>query len=245
MLFNELDIREKLNLTVAEDESKAIPLDKALEPIQRFDIIPYASHIRVMYQALMFLGCRISELDNFKWSLIFPHKNNKYLWIYWQLGKNQKTHRRELMPKKYYDELVEYRKEFGKGDKLFTLSFEGFRKYFYEIRPLLSDAWQKKIIRPKGPRMFLEYDLQLKGLRKNWATLDWKKNFDKYLDPTYATMRTSKNMRHSSKNITNDFYIQNLERLGLSLNRKDRFVDLPIFDIYSSMMNQSALVEFI
>lgn len=213
-------------------ESHCIPFRYVIEAIE---FMQYGSGLRVMFEMLFLTGCRISELDNMKLSKIYGN------WIYWKLGKNQKRHRKEELPKKYVEELKHYR-EHNKvySDKLFSMQHDTFRREFNKkIRPKLSRSWQQLRLIDKDGLLQQEYFLQLKGLRKNYQTLDFAKQLKKWNDAYIALEFTSKKMRHSSKRITAYHYLENFEDIEILKYREMTPAEI------LSQANQTRIFDFI
>lgn len=196
---------EKLNLY---SEGYGIPFDKALEAI---NFMEYGSDVRVMFEMSFLTGCRLSELNNMRVSKLFEDV------LFWNIGKNQRGFRKQKLPPSYLEELKNYRENNRVyKDKLFGVSSESFRKYFHrDVRPKLSPAWQEKRLFSRKNELREEFVLQLKGLRKNYQTLEFAKQLDKWKDSSIALEFTSKKMKHSSKHITAYHYIENFETLQI------------------------------
>lgn len=198
---------EKLNL---EGEGNCVPLDKIQDVLKA---LPYAHECRVMFEFLFITGARIAELDKFLMSQLFPSEEGFYL--FWKLGKNQKSHRKEFIPKILVEELVEYRKTNNvPQDRMFGITHDTFRRYFNkEVRPKLPPAWHEKTLHMQRDKFQEEYKLQLKGLRKNFQTLLFAKLLEKWHDAGVALEFTSKRMKHHNKGVTAYHYIVNFDSL--------------------------------
>lgn len=193
------------------DAPKCIPFENVVEAL---NIMVYGSTEKVMFKMLYYTGARIAELDNMKISMIYGTK------IYWELGKNQHGMRSIDLPEDYIKELVYYRKGHRVyGDRLFGISAETFGRNFNKfIRPKLPSSWHaKKLIFSNGSPGAC-YILQIKGLRKNYSTLEFWKQYKKWKDGSVSLQFTSKKMKHESERLTAYHYIQNFEALRL-----DRF----------------------
>lgn len=188
-------------------ESKAIPLKQVRKALE---ILPYGSTQRVMFEMLTLTGCRLTELDNMKWSNI----RNDFL--YFKLGKNQKNWRKVKLPARFVQELKDYRETHRvQADALFGAKGHSFRRLFdRESRKILGSEWLEKRETWTNGEFALEYKLQLKGLRKNYQTLVFKSELEKWGDPGVALEFTSKAMRHSSTHITAYHYLVNFDSLG-------------------------------
>lgn len=193
-----------------EIEGHAIPIRVVQEAIEDME---YASTERVMFEMLYYTGCRYPELDGMRKDKLFGE------WLYWECGKNQTGKwRKERLPQAYLAELRSYWETHRiYGNRFFGVTGETFRGYFKNIvRPRLPGSWQLR--RPRMTSrdgMRLEFVYQLKGLRKNFQTLDFKKNLDEWGDPGIAIEMTSKRMRHSSTKITARHYVENFASLGI------------------------------
>lgn len=194
-------------------ESEAIPFEHV---INAFRVMEYASVTSVMFKTLTFTGCRTTELNNMKMSNFF-NKDGK-IWIYWKLGKNQNGTRAEPIPQRLYKEILEYRKKNNvPGDKIFHIKHKTFKRYFnVKTRPKLNKAWNKKYQDVSRDDNMIKniYRLHFKGLRKNFASLKFWKNYKKY-DSRISLEKTCKKMSHSSDKITAHYYAMNFERLNL------------------------------
>lgn len=191
---------------------KAIPFKDIVEANQ---IMTYGDVCKVIFEILILTGCRIKEIENMKVNMLFPYDNENYV-LYWKLGKNQKRTRKELLPKFYVEELIKYREANRvPHNSLFGIKAETFRRYFNrDVRPLLGGSWLIKT--PNPERNFdLEFIYQLKYLRKDFWTLDFKMNLDKWKSPEIALQATSKHACHSSTRMTYYHYIQNFTDLDL------------------------------
>ncbi|MBI2101671.1 hypothetical protein HYT53_03585 [Candidatus Woesearchaeota archaeon] len=215
-----------------ERDSYAIPFKEVIAAIEA---MPYASGVRVMFQMLVLTGCRPCELDNMKVSRLFGD------YLYWPLGKNQKGWRKEKLGMKYIKELKLYRERNRVyGDRLFGFSANSFRRYFNKfIRPHLSEEWNEKRLKLSKSSPACEYVLQIKGLRKDFQTLEFAKQYKKWKSPDVAMEFTSKKMKHSSKHITAYHYLENFDTLGI-----DKFQTLTPQDIIRQA-GQSRLFDFI
>lgn len=202
------------------NNSKAIPLREVKRVL---DILPWASTCRVMFEMLTLTGCRLSEMDEMKWS------NIRETILYFKLGKNQKNYRKVQLPEKYLQELKDYRETHRvKSDFLFGVKAHTFRRYFdRQVRLMLCGEWiAKEDVWCKGA-FALEYKLQLKGLRKNYQTLLFKAEYEKWGDAGVALEFASKAMRHSSKHITAYHYIVNFDALGVEGCVVENVLDFP------------------
>lgn len=191
-------------------DSHAIPYKYVQEAI---NFMEYASTTRVMFQMLVITGCRIKELNSMKISNLYEEG-----WFYWTLGKNQKGTRKIKLPEFFIKELLEYRSTHRvPQERLFGVRDCTFTRYFNrDVRPHLSKAWREVRIRNRQTSLDkTEYIFQLKGLRKNFQTVLFKKEYDKWNDANVAVLMTSKEMKHSSTHITAYHYIENFESLEI------------------------------
>lgn len=190
------------------DAPKCVPFENVVEAL---NAMAYGSTERVMFKMLYYTGARISELDNMRISMLFGTK------LHWELGKNQTGVRCEELPEDFIKELVFYRKGHRVyGDKMFGISNETFGRYFNKfVRPRLPQGWHRKKLAFREGRAGENYVLQLKGLRKNKATLSFWKDYLKWKSSDVALEFTCKKMQHSSKHITATHYIENFDALRL------------------------------
>lgn len=192
-----------------DSDSYAIPLPYVQDAL---DHMTYASEVRVMFRMLALTGCRIEELDRMR----LKYFQGEFLW--WPLGKNQGGKwRKERLPPDYLDELRAYRETHRVyGDRLFGVAADTFRRYFNrDVRPLLGKAWNMERVRPSKAGFKREYRLQLKGLRKNFQTIHFATEYNKWKDAGVALEFTSKRMKHSTKHITAHHYLENFDALGI------------------------------
>ncbi len=203
---------EKMKYNV-ENDCKAIPYEQVQEVL---DFLPYANVVRVMFEMLLYTGCRISELSKMRRSLLYDDV------LFWHLGKNQKCFRKEKLPRHFLVELGEYWKENRIcGDFFFGISGSTLNRYFNrDVRPFLSPAWQeKRLIAEKG-QLKPEYILQLKGLRKVFQTVIFFHEYEKWKDSGVALEFTAKRMRHSTKHITAYHYLENFDAVDVEKFRE-------------------------
>lgn len=220
MNFAELEVLHKKPVEFKSNirydiDHKCVPF-KNIEEVLEF--LPYGNKLRIMFIFLIVLGCRISELNVLNTSQFY--KSSKGWCIVWRCGKNQKgLPRKEYLPEFVVAELAAHRKLYNcPRYKLFSIDSDTFRRQFNKfVRPNLSDDWNDRVpnYKKSGP-VRIEYALQLKGLRKNFQTIEFKKALDKWKDSGVALEMTSKRMRHSSKHMTCNHYIQNFEDLELN-----------------------------
>lgn len=228
---------EQKMVIVEANDSNVIPIDYALEPLQVRNIVK--GHTRVMLLMLMLTGCRVRELDNMLASRILPCQEADGYLIYFKLGKNQTSYRKEILPKWYVEnELKPYRDEYAHGDRLFGISSVAFQRYFLKARKQLSKAWNEMKPYPVGDGKWqLGYCFQLKGYRKLWATMQFRIELEKWNNPDFACLQVSRKLHHSSKFMTSDHYIDATAKLGL-----EKAVFTPTLpNIIKKYMNQKSL----
>lgn len=189
---------------------KAMPIENILEVIQ---FLPYAHPLRVYIQFLFLTGARPSEAC--KSEIDGKDSFIKGNYFFWRCGKNQKgMWRKEFLPDFFLKELDEYkRKTKAVYGKIFHTQPKTLSKYFnVQIRPYLSKSWQERAVVPHG--LALEHVLQIKGLRKSFATLCFWGYWDEYDDSSVAMHLTCKRMRHSTTGMTVSHYIEQGERMN-------------------------------
>jgi len=191
---------------VLEVECKAISIAQVRSVL---NVLPIGS-VRCMFLMLFLTGCRISELDNMRVSLM----RGNHIW--WTLGKRQKGRRHKVLPEWFIKELILMRKgQDYHSDKLFSIGHAVFRRQFnVQTRPLLSKEWQEYQPCLKEGQLQREYALQLKGLRKTYATMKFFKIYRELQDAGAAVQFVSKDMQHSSQGLTSRHYIENRMILG-------------------------------
>jgi hypothetical protein len=194
-------------------DSVAIPIDRVIEA---FTFMKYGSVCRVMFTMLFLTGCRISELD------VMLRKDIIEGMIYWFLGKNQHGMRKEKLPDWYLEELACYWKHSRTySGKVFGVNSQSFVKMFNkDIRPKLSEEWQHKKYAPNKNLNRMEHIYQIKGLRKDYQTMEFARQYEKWGDAHVALEWVSKMMQHSSARITAYHYIENFENLHVDRYKK-------------------------
>lgn len=190
-------------------ESIAVPFDKINEAR---NFMTYSSVERVMFEMLIITGCRVSTLEKFKISQLYGEI------MYFKEAKTNKT-RKTKLPQWFIDEIKKYReKNRCYEDKIFSINAKTFNRYFNrDIRPHLSKDWQRKrpILCGSANKCKYEYILQLKGIRKSYATLEFNKQMRVWNDANIAAEFTAKKLRHSTKKITCMHYLQHYEGLNI------------------------------
>jgi len=226
--------RENINFL---NDSHAIPFTSLIEAV---DIMEYGSDVSVMFQMLFLTGCRISELDNMDVDHLFQIDEKKFI-IYWRTGKKGRI-RKECLPYFYIKELNHYRKyNRVHAKRLFGIENNTFRRYFNRyVRPLLSKVWQEKRLYEVQGILQEQYVLQLKGLRKDFQTLLFKKEIEKWKDSNVALEMVSKRMKHSSQKITAFHYIENFDSLDIN-----RFAHLEPAEILRTSGSQKRIMDYL
>lgn len=200
-----VSIMDKLSL---DSDGYAIPFNEVIRLIEFF---PLANKYRVAFTMIALTGCRIAELNNMGVDSILGE------YIIWKTGKNQTGYRKEKLPIWFIEEIKEYLSKCPHcNKKLFPYNTEWLRDILNkQIRPTLGGDWIKKKPQPtkKGAVKF-NYIYQLKGLRHNFATLDFYNQFSRW-GGTVAVEFTAKRMKHSSYKMTASHYIGNFERLKI------------------------------
>lgn len=193
-----------------------------------FSYLPYATHLSIAIKLLHYTGCRIQEIDLMTREGITDNA------IYWVIGKNQRGYRREYLPDSFIAELEKYwRITSVRGDSVLGIKASNILSQFNKkIRPLLPEQWQAKISKPKINPMrktfdwSYEYVYQLKGFRKNWATLCFWYHYKKFQSGELAVQLTSARMKHSHTGMTSTHYLVACEQLNV-----ERYAHLFIFEI--------------
>lgn len=209
-----------------------IPFNEIVKAISQ---IKYATQESVMFQMLVYTGCRIVELDKMKKTDLHGHI------LRWKLGKLQKKWRHEPLPEYYIEELKEYWRLYPTlGNEMFGILGKSFRRSFNcKIRPILKCGWTTKRPEWQWSRPDVKENIwQLKGLRKNFQTLIYAQQLDKWRDSGVALEFTSKRMKHKSTKITAYHYIQNFDGLGI-----DEVKHLSMQEIYKTG-RQKRIFEF-
>lgn len=218
--------------TRQEPEGQGIPFRLVRELL----IAPeYGSICSVSTKMLFYTGCRITELDNMDKRKIYQN------FIYWKCGKNQHGWRKEYLPPQYIAELEYYwKRNKTPQDKIFGVSSATYCRYWRkEIRPKLSPEWQEHIAIINGDELEEIYKYVLKGLRKNFATLLFCYFWKKYKDASIALEKVSKRMKHSSKHMTANHYIETIEQIDA-----EKYMHLMPFEIIEQAI-QTRMTEYI
>lgn len=189
-----------------EDENVSISYTVFMEAVQA---LAYASAERVILLFLAYTGCRVTELKNI---YIYNLSGNT---IFWACGKNQKGERKETLPDSYLEELKEYRSRYKTDDKhMFHMKGRAWRRAFNQLRPQIGGSWMER----SGKTLNCSwkqaaYKVQPRALRKVFQTILFQYYYEKYGDADVALIRVSKRMRHSSKGITGEHYVESAEQI--------------------------------
>lgn len=180
---------------------------------QVLETLEYASVERVMFEMMFYTGCRGQELNNMFFDMIDTSDDNPI--VYWKCKKQGKP-RRAKIPKAFYEELLVYRDNYRHyANRLFGVSYQTFRRYFYACRKKLPYCWQEKGLSFAHGCRLEAHVLQLKGLRKLYQTRTFKKNLELWnFNGDLALQLTSKEMQHSSTGMTAYHYIRHFDEIG-------------------------------
>lgn len=192
-----------------DTEGHALPITAIQDAL---DLMEYASVERVMFEMLVYTGCRIQELNLMKPRHLYGDT------LYWPCGKNQSGWRKEKLPIGYVLELNEYRQTHRVPESmLFGVSAETFRTYFKQrVRPRLGPSWQRQRLVPTKHGLKPEYVFQLKGTRKTFQTLKYHECLQEWGSPMVAAEMTGKQMRYATARVSLTHYVENLNSLGLN-----------------------------
>lgn len=214
-----------------ETEGRGIPFHIVNKLLER---LPYASTMSVGIKLLIFTGSRIQELENMKRCMLQEN------YIYWKCGKNQNGWRKEYLPNDFIKEMQEYwNNERIEQNNMINVKPNTFRRYFTRLRKRLSPEWREKRKIMIGNEIKTQYSYALKGFRKNFATLLFTYFWDKYGDSGVAVERVSKRMKHSSRHMTANHYIETMEQID-----GPRFKGFLPFEIVTQI-KQKRLVDYI
>lgn len=214
----------------------AVPYELILKVIE---FLPYGHVVRVMVMFLFLTGCRLSELPRMRFSGDCSYVKGCY--VFWRPGKRQDhLWRREYLPPWYLRELMYYRQNNPiMDDHLFGIDWTTLRRYFNrDVRPHLGRDWNLLTMTPR--RNWKDYQFQLKGIRKSFATLlffneandNWNGDYD------VALQFISKRMCHSSVQMTAHHYLNSFELLKM-----DKWKGMTPAQILS-MATQRHLVDY-
>lgn len=187
-------------------ETICVPFVECKKAISRMH---YASTERVMFIMLVLTGCRLQALDTMFSSWLINGV------LYYHPGKNQKQYLKTPLPNWYLKELCEYRKNHRIwGDHLFSCTADAFRRYFVRIRPSLGYAWTETALMPHHNLCRESYVLQLKGIRKMFWTMEFKRQLEEWKDAGVALEMTSKKAAHSTTHMTAYHYLRDFAQIG-------------------------------
>ena len=213
-----------------EPEGLGIPFSMVRELIL---FCEYGSILSVGCKILHFTGCRIRELDNMEKSKLQGN------WLYWKCGKNQHGWRKEYLPSEFVAELEYYwKRNRTPQDKIMGVSSDTFTRYFRKIRKNLDPKWQEQRLTIRADILEKSYKYELKGFRKNFATLLFAYFYNKYDDASVAVERVSKRMKHSNTHITVNHYIETMEQI-----QAEKYMHLMPFEIIENI-TQSRITDF-
>lgn len=214
-------------------EGHAIPFEDVAKAAQS---MAYGSTLRVMFLMLHYTGCRISELETMEVTLIC----NKT--IHWRVGKNQTGFRKVELPEEYLIELQHFRNTHKVPQSfLFPIKASTFRRRFNkDIRPYLGREWNRLRIIQRHSTLDTEYEYQLKGLRKNFVTFLFNKNYSNWKDAGISIDFTCKAMKHSNTGITAIHYVENNKKLNIK-----KYLHLEYNDILKNAYPQNILMSFV
>lgn len=191
------------------NENRSIDFREALRP---YNICSDGSTVKVMYGMIFATGCRPSTLDLLETNDIIGYEIK---------FKECKTGNKRVvyLGKKYLDQLIKYRKQNRTYDKkLFGIKAHSFRRIFdKDVRPKLGGIWVQKEPVKWGGIMQWCYTYQFYDLRRNYQTLTFAKNLQKWKDPYVALQFTKKEMGYGKSGdkvcVTN--YIQEFDNLNI------------------------------
>lgn len=215
-----------------EEDIQCVPFPSVIKALR---IMSYGSTERVMFLHLLYTGCRINELDN----MMITQIHGKT--IHWKLGKNQKGWRKQNLPLNFLDELDFYRRTHRvKDGLLFGVDANSFRRYFnVQVRPNLGPEWLRLRPRPRKQALGDEYVLQLKGLRKNYGSVEFWKQYLKWGDAGVAAEFMQRIFKHKNKKMAVCHYFSSYEHLGLK-----RFKNLSIPAIIAEGEEQKRIFDY-
>lgn len=223
---------EMLKIDPRDIEGQGILIPDILRLIQSLE---YGSVFSVYIKLLFYTGCRVAEIRRMKQSMV------RQGWLYWQCGKNQQgQYRKEYLPSSFWEEWSFYAKNNRlPNDRLIGINEDTFRKYFTDIRPSLGVRWIEKKPFLRAGKFAEEYIYQLKGFRKNFATLlfEYYRSIKGY-DDTTAVLMVCKRMRHSDKGITALHYIGTAEQI-----RAKQYITLMPFEMVNRY-GQRLILDF-
>jgi integrase len=171
------------------------------------NLLPAAHPVRVGLLLLALTGCRVKELD-----AMSPQSISEG-WIHWRLGKNQRGMRREPLPAWFLAELAEYRAvRRVPGARLLGFRASQLSTYFNKlVRPCLSAAWHDRHPLPYPGFAREQYRLQVKGLRKSFATTVFFREYERWQDAGVALEFASKRLKHRTTHMTAHHYLKEFD----------------------------------
>ncbi len=189
------------------DDFRAIPFEDVLFALRK---MKYGTTMKVMFEMLALTGCRMASLNRMEITGLLDDK------LYFKEAKTG-DRRVIILPNWYIEEYFAFRRNNRvMHPRMFPISSETLTRYFNRnFRPQLNQKWNQKISHSRRGFLVFEFMYQLKGLRKNYATLDFKKNFDEWGNSQIALEFTAKHMKHSSMRMTAYHYLVNFEKLGI------------------------------
>jgi integrase len=194
-------------------EGYAIPIQE-LRNILKFLKYNRLKHHQTNYMMTLWAiltGCRLKELENMTSTAFKGH------WFFWKKGKNQKGYRKAYIPDYALKEMQKYRNSTNVPRlKLFPKNTDSYRRQMNSIRKKLSIQWNKHIDAFEGNKVSEdEYELQLKGFRKTFATFTFFKFYKEFNSYEVAYLMTCKEFGHGSKHMTADHYIEEKKRTDI------------------------------
>lgn len=212
------------------EDSIAMPIPIAMKFIYG---LPYGCPERIFLTIYFLTGCRPCEPDNMLYSNIYGNR------LFWRPAKNQKGKFRYVeLPITVLKEIQFMREHYRVSNQLLPYSSNTFRTdHFNRIRKQLKlDA---KIPALKGGAVKLENRYLIKGFRKLYSTKRFYELWQQYGDSGIALQMVAKELRHSDKKITCQYYIvENAEELGII-----KWINTPMATILQAY-NQHSLNDF-
>lgn len=185
---------------------RGIPLRLVVELVMYLE---YATPLRVAIKLLAYTGCRLSEIRKMRRSNIVDG------FLFWQCGKNQTESRKEFLPPDFMTEIDDCMKRSRhRSDIICDLCGKTVLREFNKlVRPNLSSEWREQRVTMQNEILKYEYKYQLRGLRKNFATLLFWHLWKKYDSSEVALEMVSKRMRHSSQHMTAYHYVESADQI--------------------------------
>jgi integrase len=208
----------KLNHYNSINSTSALPIWLVYDTVGRLE---YASVVRVMFLWQFYTGCRMAELPKMNRDKLIPYGDH-YL-QFWELGKNQreknnKKHRKEIIPNFVVEEMLEMqKKERCYSNKVFPIKHTTYRRYFNKsIKPTLHPAWKEQAPAMWNGEILNRNKYCLSSLRKTFATLYFYWVYFQTNSLEVALMEVSKRMNHKTKEMTYHHYLKSVDQLELS-----------------------------